>query len=79
MPKYISKNGDWKLVGDEVKIVEQPEPEVSIEVNMEVEDGSLGYAELDINQDGVVDDKDATLASKVLNNAKKRGRPKKSR
>ena len=75
MPKYVSKNGVWTPVNNVKK-------EEVVELSIEIKDTKPTYDELDINHDGNVDAKDATLASKVLSNAKevkaKRGRKKKS-
>jgi hypothetical protein len=69
MPEYISRNGEWEVVKvkiDEMSTVVDIQP--VFEVSMEATETIAQY---DINQDGVVDEKDATLASKVLSNAKK--------
>ena len=72
MPEYISRNGEWEVVRvktDKMSQVLEVAPIVEVQVEMEAKSELAQY---DINQDGVVDEKDATLAAKVLNNAKKR-------
>ena len=72
MPEYISRNGEWEVVRvktDEMSQVLEVAPVIEVQVEMEAKSE---FAQYDINQDGVVDEKDATLAAKVLNNAKKR-------
>jgi hypothetical protein len=72
MPEYISRNGEWEVVKvktDKMSTVVDVQPVHEVEVEMEAKSE---FAQYDINQDGVVDEKDATLAAKVLNNAKKR-------
>jgi hypothetical protein len=71
MPEYISRNGEWEVVKvktDEMSTVVDVKPVFEVEVEMEAKSELAQY---DINQDGVVDEKDATLASKVLTHAKK--------
>jgi hypothetical protein len=71
MPEYISRNGEWEVVRvktDKMSQVLEVAPVHEVEVEMEAKSELAQY---DINQDGVVDEKDATLASKVLTNAKK--------
>ena len=64
MPKYVSNAGDWKQVPNKpVEITIEDKP-VTIKIKKIVE--------LDINNDGVFDKKDASLASKVLSETKKR-------
>ena len=69
MPEYISRNGEWEVVRvktDKMSTVVDIQP--VFEVSMEATETIAQY---DINQDDVVDEKDATLASKVLSHAKK--------
>jgi restriction endonuclease Mrr len=76
MPEYISRNGEWEVVRvktDKMSTVVDVKP--VFEVSMEATETIAQY---DINQDGVVDEKDASLAAKVLNNAKKR-KPRKKK
>ena len=54
-------------------------PEISIKESVAETETSTYNPELDITKDGKVDDKDSTLAAKVLNNAKKIGRPRKTK
>lgn len=67
MPNYISKgNGDWEeIVNPHIK-----PKEVKIEIEGK---------ELDLNGDGKIDKKDASIASKVMNKMKqsKVSKPKK--
>ena len=78
MPEYISRNGEWEVVRvktDKMSTVVDVKPVFEVEVEMEAKSELAQY---DINQDGKVDEKDASLAAKVLNNAKKKpGRKKK--
>jgi hypothetical protein len=68
---------DPKVIAESEVIAE---PESAIEESVAITETTTYNSEYDINQDGKVDAKDATLAAKVLNNAKKRiGRPKKSK
>ena len=77
MPKYISKGGNWKVV-----VVKEEPKSTEVEISAEViaEDETITYnEELDINSDGKLDDKDATIAGKVLNAIKgKKGKKKSS-
>lgn len=77
MPKYISKGGNWKMV-----VVKDEPKSTEVEISAEIiaEDETTTYnEELDVNRDGVVDDKDASIAGKVLNAVKgRKGRSKKS-
>jgi hypothetical protein len=71
MPKFISNGGNWK----EVRVQET----VITAVNSEpvvVKDEITQDLKYDLNQDGVVDNKDVTIAGELLNKAK-RGRKKK--
>ena len=75
MPEYISRNGEWEVVRvktDKMSTVVDIKPVFEVEVEMEAKSEVATYTEsYDINQDGVVDEKDVTLASKVLTHAKK--------
>ena len=62
MPKFISIGGNWKKVIKPVEITIEDKPVVIEEVKEEV---------LDLNKDGKVDTKDASIASKVMNAVKK--------
>jgi hypothetical protein len=71
MPKFISNGGTWK----EVRVQET----VITAVNSEpvvVKDEITQDLKYDLNRDGVVDNKDVTIAGELLNKAK-RGRKKK--
>jgi hypothetical protein len=79
MPEYISRNGEWELVKvktDKMSQVLEVAPVIEVQVEMEAKSE---FAQYDINQDGVVDEKDATLAAKVLNNAKKKRKSSKKK
>ena len=77
MPKFISVGGECK----EVSVVnttlsvknkkEKPVEEVEVEVEEPINPTH------DLNRDGAVDDKDASIAGEVLSAVKRRGRPKK--
>jgi hypothetical protein len=79
MPEYISRNGEWEVVKvktDKMSTVVDVAPVHEVQVEMEAKSELAQY---DINQDGVVDEKDATLAAKVLNNAKKKRKSSKKK
>ena len=62
MPSYKSYDGDWKPVNKPVKITIEDKPVV-----IKKEEVSL-----DLNKDGVVDTKDASIASKVFTEVKRK-------
>ena len=80
MPKFISNNGEWVEVqvkstpkATEVTVQAEPVKEAdSVEVEMPAVDETITYNELDVNRDGKVDNKDASIAGKVLNETKKK-------
>lgn len=77
MPEYISKGGNWKVV-----VTKETPKSTEVEISAEViaEDETITYnEELDINRDGAVDDKDATIAGKVLNAIKSKKSKKKDK
>ena len=94
MPEYISNGGDWKEVPVK-PVIKAPEPkpdivapEISEPVEVKEEVAKVEVKEevkatepvsFDLNKDGVVDDKDSTIASKVLSNAKKIKKASKSK
>lgn len=73
MPKYVSKGGDW------VEIVPEKAKELleTVVTAQDTEPVIIDDKTYDLNADGVSDDKDVSIAAQVLNQAKKRGRPKK--
>jgi len=77
MPKFISKGGNW----EEVKVTRKEIKESANPVLEDVKAEDIKEEPInpthDLNKDGVVDKKDASIAGEVLNAVKKRGRPKK--
>lgn len=75
MPEYISNGGNWTIVR-----TKSTPKSTELEINAEIvsEEETVTYVEeLDINRDGVLDEKDATIAGKVLNAIKgKKGKKK---
>jgi O-acetyl-ADP-ribose deacetylase (regulator of RNase III) len=65
MPSYNSIGGDW------VKKVNKP-VEITIEDKPVEEIVEVVNPELDLNKDGAIDTKDASIAGKVMNEVKKR-------
>ena len=71
MPKFISDGGNWKEVRVQETVITAVNSEPAV-----VKDEITQDLKYDLNQDGVVDNKDVTIAGELLNKVK-RGRKKK--